>query len=92
MNYLRSFCLALMMLVSVQVYAGPVDINSADASELASAITGVGEKKALVIVQYREAHGPFASVDELAMVKGIGTATTEKNRHKLMVAPAASLP
>ena len=92
MNYLRSFCLALMMLVSVQVYAGPVDINSADASELASAITGVGEKKALVIVQYREAHGPFASVDELAMVKGIGTATIEKNRHNLMVAPAASLP
>ena len=92
MNYLRSFYLALMMLVSVHVYAGPVDINSADAAELASAITGVGEKKALVIVQYREAHGPFASIDELSMVKGIGTATVEKNRHNLMVAPAANLP
>jgi competence protein ComEA len=92
MNYLKTFYLALMVLVSAQVYAGPVDINSADAGELAAAIVGVGEKKAAVIVQYRESHGPFASVDELAMVKGIGSGTVEKNRHNLMVTPAANLP
>ena len=92
MNYLKSFYLALLMLVSVQAYAAPVDINTADAGELASAITGVGEKKAAVIVQYREAHGPFTSVDELAMVKGIGAGTVEKNRHNLTVAPPAMRP
>jgi len=85
MNYLKTFYLTLLMLVSAQVYAGPVDINTANAGELASAITGVGEKKAAVIVQYREAHGPFTSVDELAMVKGIGAGTVEKNRHNLEV-------
>jgi len=92
MNYLKTFYLVLVMLVSTHVFAGPVNINSADASELASAITGVGEKKAVVIVRYREAHGPFTSVDELAMVKGIGAGTVEKNRHNLTVAPAANQP
>ena len=92
MNYLKTFYLALTMLVSAHVYAGPVDINSADAGELASAIVGVGEKKAAGIVHYRQIHGPFASVDELAMVKGIATGTIEKNRHNLTVAPAANQP
>lgn len=92
MNYLKPLFLALLMLVSAQAYAAPVDINTADAGELASAITGVGEKKAAVIVQYRETHGPFTSVDELVMVKGIGAATVEKNRHKLMVASPAKRP
>ena len=90
MNYLKTFYLAVMMLVSAHGYAGPVNINTADSSELATAIVGVGEKKAAVIVQYREAHGPFTSVDELAMVKGIGAGTLEKNRHNLMVAPPAN--
>ena len=92
MNYLKTFYLTLVMLISAQVYAGPVDINTADAGELAGAIVGVGEKKAAVIVQYREAYGPFTSVDELAMVKGIGAGTLEKNRHNLMVAPPANQP
>ena len=92
MNYLKIFCLALVMLVSARVYAGPIDINTAEAAELANAIVGVGDNKAAVIVQYRETHGPFASVDELAMVKGIGAGTVEKNRHNLMVVPPANQP
>jgi len=88
MTYLKTLYLAFMLLISAGVYAEPVDINSADAAELAAAIVGVGEKKAAVIVQYRDSHGPFTSVDELAMVKGIGAGTIEKNRHNLMVTPA----
>ena len=45
MNYLKTFYLAVMMLVSAHGYAGPVNINTADSSELATAIVGVGEKK-----------------------------------------------
>jgi competence protein ComEA len=61
--------------------AGPVvDVNTATAESLADAITGVGLDKAQAIVAYRSANGPFQSVDDLALVKGIGSKTIEKNR------------
>ena len=85
MYYLIKLVISLAMLVSMQVYADPVDINTADISILAGAIDGVGEKKAATIVAYRDAHGPFGNVDELAKVKGIGAATVDRNRHNLMV-------
>jgi competence protein ComEA len=47
-----------------------VDINSASAAELED-LPGVGPALASRIVAYREANGPFASVDELADVSGI---------------------
>ena len=85
MYYLIKLVISLAMLVSMQVYADPVDINTADISILAGAIDGVGEKKAATIVAYRDAHGPFNNIDELSKVKGIGAATVDKNRHNLMV-------
>jgi len=57
-----------------------VSVNSASADELADMLIGVGPSKARAIVAYRDANGPFASVDELVNVKGIGLATIEKNR------------
>ena len=57
-----------------------VNINTADAAALAAGLTGVGLSRAEEIVRYRETFGPFSSVEELAEVKGIGTATVEKNR------------
>ena len=47
-----------------------IDLNSADASELET-LPGIGAALAERIVSYREANGPFASVDELADVSGI---------------------
>ena len=76
---------AAYLLVCAGAMAGPVDINSADAASLADAIDGVGERRAVAIVEYRESHGPFASVDELAGVKGIGMKTIERNRGNLTV-------
>lgn len=87
MHYITRLLVSLLLLVAAQVQAGPVDINHADAAGLAAAIVGIGDKKAASIVDYREANGPFASIDDLANVKGIGAATIEKNRHNLMVAP-----
>ena len=43
----------------------------------------IGPAKAEAIVAYREANGPFSSVEDLVLVKGIGGATLEKNRGKL---------
>jgi len=62
-----------------------IDLNSADAQALQQALNGVGAVKAKAIVDYRQEHGPFASVDELLEVKGIGAAILEKNRSKLRV-------
>ena len=89
MTYCKKLVLSLAMLLSMQVYAEPVDINTASATMLAGAITGVGESKAATIVAYRETHGPFNSVDDLSSVKGIGEVTVDKNRHNLMVATPA---
>ncbi|TWI53927.1 competence protein ComEA [Pseudomonas duriflava] len=60
-----------------------ININSADAVLLDKHLKGVGVAKAKAIIAYREAHGPFASVDELLEVKGIGPAILEKNREIL---------
>jgi len=62
-----------------------VDINQAGIDELAT-LDQIGQKKAQAIIQYREIHGPFKTVEDLAQVKGIGQNTVEKNRARLLVA------
>ena len=61
--------------------AGPdrVDVNTAPAAELET-LPGIGEKKALAIVEYREANGPFRAVEELERVKGISERTVDGMR------------
>lgn len=84
MSKLRNFVGALLLGCALQAaYAEPIDINTADASTLAEVMVGVGPAKAEAIVEYRKENGPFASVDDLALIKGIGTATIEKNRERL---------
>ena len=51
----------------------PVDLNTATAEELQE-LMGIGPALAEAIVDYRAAHGPFQSVDELLEVSGIGEA------------------
>ncbi|MFL9814869.1 helix-hairpin-helix domain-containing protein [Stutzerimonas sp. VN223-3] len=65
--------------------AAAVNLNAADTDTLTRELKGIGATKAKAIVEYREAHGPFSSVDELLEVKGIGAATLEKNRAKLSI-------
>jgi competence protein ComEA len=56
-----------------------VNINTASATEL-EALPGIGEVLAATIVAYRDEHGPFASVDQLEDVSGIGPSTLEDIR------------
>jgi competence protein ComEA len=65
------------------VTPAPVNLNTADAATLTRELKGIGATKAKAIVDYREEHGPFSSVDELLEVKGIGSATLEKVRGQL---------
>ena len=53
-----------------------ININQADASALED-LPGVGPVLAKRIVAYRDEHGPFASVDELDGVTGVGPAILE---------------
>ena len=86
MNIARQLIACAFLLVAAVVYAGePVNINTADAETLASAINGVGVKKARDIVSHRQKNGPFESVDELAQVSGIGMQTVDKSRGNLTV-------
>lgn len=62
-----------------------LNLNNADAATLQKALNGIGKTKAEAIVQYRETHGPFASVDELLEIPGIGSALLERNRERLTV-------
>lgn len=63
--------------------AEPVNINKADAQTLADSLLGVGLARAEEIVRYREAYGPFFSVDDLLEVRGIGRSTLDKNRDRI---------
>ena len=56
-----------------------VNLNSASASEL-TALPGIGETLAGRIVAWREENGPFARVDQVMAVSGIGPATYERIR------------
>jgi len=51
--------------------SGPVSLSSASAAQLES-LDGIGPTLAQRIVQYRQAHGGFRSIDELRQVQGIG--------------------
>ncbi|MEX0899930.1 MAG: ComEA family DNA-binding protein [Gammaproteobacteria bacterium] len=77
--------LALIFAAPVLAVDERVDINTADAAELARVLDGVGRSKADAIVAHREKFGPFTDVDELRYVKGIGAATVERNREKMTI-------
>ena len=83
MKLLQSLLLGLSLLISTAAFAEKVNINTASAEQIASAMTGVGESKAQAIVEYREQHGKFKSIQDLEYVDGIGEKTIEKNSHKL---------
>lgn len=61
---------------NLSVLAG-VDINTANQADLES-VKGLGPVKAKAIIEYRNEHGMFKSVEELANVKGIGVGTLKQ--------------
>jgi competence protein ComEA len=60
-----------------------VNVNEADAAEIADTLVGIGMSRAQAIVQYREEHGRFTSLDDLVDVKGVGEATVNNNKDRI---------
>ena len=89
----RHLLTTLVLIISMMVgsaalaeeSAWSVNINTATAEVLAESLEGIGESKAQAIIAYREANGGFASIEDLANVKGNGAATIEKNRDSIVI-------
>lgn len=84
---LASLLLSLM-LAGGALAADTVNINTADAATIDRVLLNVGPSKAEAIVAYRKANGAFKSLEQLAMVKGIGLKTVEKNRDRIALGSA----
>jgi competence protein ComEA len=82
---LTSALSALICLVPLATWAGPVDINTADATTLAKELKGVGPARAQAIIAYRTQNGPFKSPDDLALVKSIPQKVVDENRENIQV-------
>ena len=85
MRFLTTAAAIVLMSLPLLAFAGQVNINTADAETIAAQLNGVGLSKAKAIVEYRSKHGPFKSVDDLSLVKGIGERTVDKNRSDIQV-------
>jgi competence protein ComEA len=63
-----------------------IDINTATAEEL-DTLPGVGEVTAAKIIEYRQQHGPFQTVEAIMDVPGIGEAKFDAMRELITVGP-----
>jgi len=61
-----------------------ININTASAGEL-TRLPGIGPARADAIIAYRAEHGPFARVDDLTRVRGIGQGILAKIRDMVTV-------
>ena len=91
-NFLKMF-VVVTLIGAVMVFgsnamavegSGKININTASVDELTQ-LQNVGQAYAERIVEYREAHDGFNSVEEITEVKGIGPKTLADNIDKLTV-------
>jgi competence protein ComEA len=73
------------LLATSSVFAGPVNINTADATTLAKELKGVGPAKAEAIVKDRAAKGPFKAPQDITRVDGVGDAIYEQNKDNIKI-------
>jgi competence protein ComEA len=81
----KIFTLLLALVCGAFAFAGPINVNTATPEQLAAELNGVGLSKARAIVAFREQHGPFGSIAELAQVRGIGVKLLERNRENILL-------
>lgn len=87
MNIMQRVLPLAAVVFPLLAWAGPVNVNTADAETISAELKGIGLSKAKAIIEYRQKHGPFKNADELALVKGIGERTVDINRADIKVGP-----
>jgi competence protein ComEA len=66
--------------------SGPININTATAAELET-LPGIGTTMARNIIAYREANGPFETIEDIMDVPGIGEGKFEQIKDLITVGP-----
>ncbi|AMO56778.1 hypothetical protein GZ77_02580 [Endozoicomonas montiporae] len=80
---------SLIFTFSIPAFAEPstshnkVNVNQATAEQLNESLSGVGPKIAMEIVNHRETHGPYKTMECLDEVKYVGSSLLEKNKDKI---------
>ncbi len=83
MKFLKTIFIAATLFVQTAIAA--VNINTADAEQIAAELKGIGLSKANAIIAFRTENGPFKTIEQLSEVKGIGLKTVEKNRKEILL-------
>jgi competence protein ComEA len=81
------WCVVLFLFaLSVPLYAaqGVINVNTSTKEELMM-LPGIGEKTASAIVAYRQASGPFKTIDDMTKIKGISKKKLDKLRPALVL-------
>ena len=86
-KYLLLF-IFLLFLPATIFAADLVNINTADQAALET-LSGIGPSKAQAIITYRTNNGPFATIEDIMNVSGIGTATFNGIKDYITVSDAA---
>ncbi len=92
---MRNLFLLALLAFSVLPVSAPhaaaamVDINTATAAQL-DVLPGIGPAKAAAIIDYRTAHGPFARIEDIQNVKGIGPSTFAGFKAQITVGDVAA--
>ena len=82
----------LLAMLTFSLAIAQVNINTATAQELQT-LNGIGPAKANAIIEYRNANGPFKSVEDLQNVRGIGRGVTyQKISEQVTVGGASAAP
>lgn len=84
---MKQLLLALVAWLASSVACAAINLNTATKDELV-ALPGIGPSKAQAILDYRNQHGPFRSVDEIRKVKGIGEKLFAQIKPELSIGPA----
>lgn len=86
-----SICVSLFLfiVVSSSHADSKIDVNSASAQDFMT-ISGIGEKTAQNIIDYRKKIGKFTKLEQLMEVKGIGQSTFDKIKDQLTIGGGGS--
>lgn len=93
-NIWRAMALVLAVVFAVgsmgfAAESAKIDLNKATVEELIT-LDRIGEVVAQRIVDYREQNGPFAAIEDLKKVKGVGDKIFEANKDRITVSAPAN--